>query len=411
MTISVDWPTKIISVPKVDTLLVLPPPPQEIRQLNLVTFHLTLRALEASEEGIVYPRTHNYVGPISVGSVSLADVVEIINGYTNTFEDGQYAVNLNGANTNLADVTKVNQVSVRPNNSAGLTFSKEVEDQSFTDARVWINTLTGVAGTSFPIGTPGTPVNNLADAQAIIALRRLPQRLFLRGSIAVGGTDDLSDYDILGSSNILATLNVAANALTDGLVVEQLTVTGDLNGNLTARAATTLLNTVDLNGTLSNCGVDGTIAIQDGADVVLDSCYSEVAGPAAPIIVMGVNSTLVMRNYSGGIEIRGLAAGATASVDLDPGRLILDDPSNTGGTISVKGSGDFVTTAGIIAAVSVDRDGLLNSKILRAAAQSNIGQAIVSLDDLTVDIYDEEGVNIIRTLNLSVDGRQRTVAP
>jgi len=46
-------------------------------------------------------------------------VVEIINGYTVTFEDGQYRVTLLGANSNVADVTNVNQVSIQPNNSAG----------------------------------------------------------------------------------------------------------------------------------------------------------------------------------------------------------------------------------------------------------------------------------------------------
>jgi hypothetical protein len=408
VTISIDWPTKVISVPKVDTLLVTAPPPQEIRALNMVTYHLTLRALEASEEGIVYPRTHNYVGPISVGSVSLADVVEIINGYTNTFEDGQYAVNLNGANTNLADVTNVNQVSVRPNNSAGLTFSKEVEDQSFTDARVWINTITGTAGTAFPIGTPGTPVNNLTDAATIIALRNLPKRLFLRGVLPVPGTDDISDYDILGSSNILAEVQINANANTDGLVVEQLTLSGDLNGQLTGRQSTTLVNTVDLEGTLTNCGIEGTLAILDGATLVLDSCFSETAGIQAPIIVLGTNSTLIMRNYSGGVELRGMTAGCVVSVDLDPGRLVLDDVSNVGGEISVKGTGDFVTTPAVVNALTYDVEGLVNSRQLRRAVQSLIGKAVVSLDDLTVTIYDEEGDDVLQVLDVSVDERTRT---
>jgi len=47
-------------------------------------------------------------------------VVEIINGYTVTFEDDSYAVNLVGANSNIADVVNLNTVSVRAANSAGL---------------------------------------------------------------------------------------------------------------------------------------------------------------------------------------------------------------------------------------------------------------------------------------------------
>jgi len=56
--------------------------------------------------------------------------VEIINGYTITFEDEQYAVTLIGANNNILDVINFNQVSVRPTNSAGLITSQEAWTQS-----------------------------------------------------------------------------------------------------------------------------------------------------------------------------------------------------------------------------------------------------------------------------------------
>lgn len=58
-----------------------------------------------------------------------------------TFEDGQYAVNLIGANSNIADRVNVNQVSVRSANSAGLVQTSEIEHASFQD-RVTINVTT-----------------------------------------------------------------------------------------------------------------------------------------------------------------------------------------------------------------------------------------------------------------------------
>ena len=119
MAITVDWPNKIINVPKADTTLIQSSP-TEIRELDLDSFRLTLKDLEDDPEGMPWLDTHNHVAPIQIGAVTLARVVEIINDYTVTFEDGQYAVNLVGANTNLQDVTNVNQVSIRPSNSAGL---------------------------------------------------------------------------------------------------------------------------------------------------------------------------------------------------------------------------------------------------------------------------------------------------
>ena len=119
MAISIDWPTGVITVPKADMTLIQSAP-TEIRQLNLDTFRLTLRDLEDDPSGMPWLKTHNHNTSVTVGGVTLARVIEIINGYTVTFENGQYAVNLVGANSNVGDVVNVNQVSVRSANSAGL---------------------------------------------------------------------------------------------------------------------------------------------------------------------------------------------------------------------------------------------------------------------------------------------------
>lgn len=120
MPISVDWPTKVITIPKSYTTLVSSSP-FEIRQLNINTFRLDLKDLEDNEEGQPWPTTHNHNTSVEIGGVTLARVFEIINGYTVTFEDGTYAVNLVGANSNVADVTNLNSVQIRAANSAGLT--------------------------------------------------------------------------------------------------------------------------------------------------------------------------------------------------------------------------------------------------------------------------------------------------
>ncbi|MEM1418606.1 MAG: hypothetical protein AAGH15_27175, partial [Myxococcota bacterium] len=77
-------------------------------------------ALQASEAGMSFSTTHVHVAPSVAGSATLARVVTLVNGYFVTFEDGQYAVNIVGGNSNVAEATTVNQVSIRPQNSAGL---------------------------------------------------------------------------------------------------------------------------------------------------------------------------------------------------------------------------------------------------------------------------------------------------
>lgn len=117
--ISIDWGTKIISVPKSYTSLISLTP-FETRELDIDQFRLDLRALEAEVPGMPNLRTHAHNTEIVLGDVTLARVIAIINGYTITFEDGSYAVNLVGANSNILDVTNLNTVQIRSTNSAGL---------------------------------------------------------------------------------------------------------------------------------------------------------------------------------------------------------------------------------------------------------------------------------------------------
>ena len=138
MAISIDWPIKVITIPKADTTLVDIGPP-EIRSLDVDVFRKDLNALQASEEGIWADTTHNHNTEVTIGGVPLARTVEIINGYTVTFESGAYAVNLTGANNNISDVMNLNSTSLRSANSAGLiqgNISDQIVEGNITTQQV-----------------------------------------------------------------------------------------------------------------------------------------------------------------------------------------------------------------------------------------------------------------------------------
>lgn len=116
MAISIDWATKIITVPQSDLTLLSP----NLYELDVDWFRLQLKNLEDSEEGMGFPDTHRHNTEVSLSGVTYARIVEIINGYTISFEDGPYTVKCVGANHNIADVKNVNQVSLIVGNSAGL---------------------------------------------------------------------------------------------------------------------------------------------------------------------------------------------------------------------------------------------------------------------------------------------------
>ena len=129
MTISVSWGSKIISVAKADMTMIS----AVLYELNVNTFRLALKSLEDDAEGMPFLDTHRHNTEVTLGGVTLARTVEIINGYTVTFEAGSYAVSLVGANNNIADVMNLNAVSLRSANSAGLIVGAGAAPQDVVD--------------------------------------------------------------------------------------------------------------------------------------------------------------------------------------------------------------------------------------------------------------------------------------
>ena len=120
MTLSVNWATKVLSIPKTDTTLVEIGPP-EIRQYDVYnTFWKEFKAAEAGETGIVFDDGEDHGTNRILSGIDFGHFVEIIAGYTCIFESGAYVINLFGANHNLLDVSNASNPSIRANLSAGL---------------------------------------------------------------------------------------------------------------------------------------------------------------------------------------------------------------------------------------------------------------------------------------------------
>jgi len=119
MSVSIDWGTKIISIPKSYLTFIS----GVGYTLDLNQFRLDLKTLEDDEDGIMFPDTHMHNPETTLSGTTFARQFILINGYTVTFEDGQYYVEAKNANSNLADVLNYNKVSLRSFNSGGLIVS------------------------------------------------------------------------------------------------------------------------------------------------------------------------------------------------------------------------------------------------------------------------------------------------
>lgn len=355
MAITVDWGQRIINVPRADMQLVQSVP-TEIRQLNLDAFRLDLKDLEDNAEGMAYLDTHRHVQPITVGGVTLARVVEIINNYTISFEDGQYAVNLIGANSNVGDVVNVNQVSVRSANSAGLTFSEEINAQSFLNASVYIDTTNGQPGTGFPRGTPTSQVNNYTDARAIADFRGFDS-FVLTHALAFSAVDNTEQTFWQGKSPVLAALVFAGNSTLNS-EFQNLAVSGQMNGFCALRDCR-IAGLTDFWGTARECLLQGDVVLDPATTgpIVFAGCTSGVPGAGKPTLdVNEADVDVQVRNYTGGLLVQNFSQGRNMSIDVHSGTIELD-ASCTSGVIVVRGVAKLIDNSG--PGCTVISDGLL----------------------------------------------------
>lgn len=118
MAVSIDWATKVITIPKADLVFIS----GTLYELDVNAFRLALKDIEDSEDGSAQPDTHRHNTQVVLSGVTYARTFEIINGYTVTFGTPSpvYTVRCVGANHNLADVCNFNGVSLIVGNSAGL---------------------------------------------------------------------------------------------------------------------------------------------------------------------------------------------------------------------------------------------------------------------------------------------------
>lgn len=351
MVTTIDWPNSIINIPRAD-LTLIQSVPTEIRQLNLDTFRLDLKDLEDGSQGMVWLRTHKHNAPVTVGGVVLSRVVQIINGYTITFEDGQYAVNLVGANSNVADVTNVNQVSIRSANSAGLQDLTTLLIAAF-NGQVALHPTLGQAGTDTPIGTRGTPVNNLDDAKAIGIKNGIAEILVL-GPLTL--TDiDFTDtpFTFVGDNPVAVELEITSSVVVPQCQFKNMTISGVLDGGSTLRDCN-LLEVAFVEGFVIDCALNRTVTLVPGQTASFFNCFSNIPGSGAkPTIDLGISGSLAIRNYNGGLRIQNFAGPGNVSIDMNAGVLLIDS-TVTGGTITVRGTASVEDRSGPGATIDID---------------------------------------------------------
>jgi len=146
----INWATKMITIYKTDSFISLIS--GTLYEMDTDAFRLLLKDKEDDENGIVFSDTHKHNTQVTIAGITYAETIQIINGYSITFKDGQYSVRLRGSNNNIFDVENQilnqNQVQVIPGNAAGLIIKTggESNDGWTTTERKQIRDALGITG-------------------------------------------------------------------------------------------------------------------------------------------------------------------------------------------------------------------------------------------------------------------------
>jgi hypothetical protein len=232
-----------------------------------------------------------------------------------------------------------------------LGYTKLGQSVGYQDGAVWINTISGTAGTvAFTNGTADNPVDNLPDALTLLSAIGLNRIQVAQGS-SLQFVQTMNNLEINGLDYIID-LN--------GQQVDNSTITGAvLTGTCTGNGGSLLLERCKLGDvTLPEvawvgCAIAGTITASETGTYFSDRCASAVAGTAAPTFDFGAavgNTAFNLRHYSGGIEIENMKAGDTMSLE-GAGQLIIN-ANCTGGIVAIRGSFTVTDNAGGVVTLS-----------------------------------------------------------
>ena len=380
-------------------------------------FKVAINDIEDNAPGIVQPQILNHSTSVILDGIEYARVLEIINGYTITFEEtgSPYKVFLTGSNNNILTVTNLGTVQVAPNNSAGLINLNELQFGIYQNA-VWVDQTGGQAGTVYPRGTPLDPVNNFADA-IIIAQARGFQDIRIIGNAVLDTGDNIEGYRLVGQNAARTQLVINSGADTLGCEIIEAYVTGNLDGGTILRNC--VIDTLNyINGFVFQCMINpGVLTLGGTTTAHFLNCFSGVPGTGTPTIDMnGVgddqDTPLALRNYSGGIKLIDKTGSGAVSIDLNSGQVKID-PSCTNGSIVVRGDGkviDSVTGENMRSGTYNGNLVLLNETSLGTQVQDiwqrlaldpnnplrNNNDGSLDAGDVTIDAT-QDGTSIIQT--------------
>lgn len=238
------------------------------------------------------------------------------------------------------------------------SFALVNESVGYEGGAIWVKTDGGEAGVEpFVNGTADNPVLTWANALVLSAALGIKKFEIVNGS-AIQLSANSDAYTIQGHAY---SIDLNGQSCSGASFLD-----ADISGICTGATSIhfhecTLGNVTAPPSHFLDCALTGTLTMGSAGSFDLSHCRSGVAGTSTPIIDFGSGlnaSSLNMRAYSGGIEIRNMGAG-TGSYNMSLegfGQLVIASTCSPTSTIAIRGhftitdnvAGGFVAGGGVI---------------------------------------------------------------
>ena len=258
---------------------------------------------------------------------------EVVNFQTNLYTDNPDGViyqtaNDSGVNARLSDAVLV---------------KNEFEQALSYGEYVVFDTDDGVAGTEYPTGTHGQPVNNLADALSLMN-RYGVHKMHLHSSITIDQDIPGVLFEGISGKEVVTLLNVDIN----NTYFYNVYIVGSANGTGQWRAKDCALvgGLQGVSGAFDNCGIIGDITIADlGQPTLFTDCFALGFDGTVPIVSLGVGGdntphNVNFRGFNGKIEL--------ANVDLPTEKVTFSGGPASALVISSSCTDGVITAGGML---------------------------------------------------------------
>ena len=264
--------------------------------------------------------------------------------------------------------TDGNTIVVQASVSATILNINELAEAIAVGGEIFIDSIDGVAGTEFPIGTESSPVSNIADGITIADERGI-NRFRIRGAHLFNIARPGSEWRAFGGASTRFILGPLAD-LHDTRFEEILLVSGDAGmdsesplGIAPRMQGCAFLGPIDnIFGLMDQCFFrDATLTPPAGTiDFMISKGSSAKPGsdPGLTLdLVNGGGLDINVRAFAGGTRIlNSTDASNLISVGFTDGSITLD-ASSTAGTLVVRGNGNI--NGAELSGMTIIRDGLM----------------------------------------------------